>query len=322
MSCKISVVVPAYNVEKYIEKCVDSIIGQTFADIEIILVDDGSRDKTGKICDGLALKDERVTVIHKQNGGLSDARNTGINAANGEFICFIDGDDYIHPQYCEMLLNLITTNNADISVCGFKKVEGYNIEFENKELHETNIFDKSAAMQELITGEKFMNYAWNKLYRKSLFYNVSYPVGRNWEDLGTTYKLFEEAKKVVYNCSELYFYVQRTNSITSTVSVKGVLDIYELEKERYEFLKGKYSGLCDFLEYRICIAAYNVWSAALTNKFDSALLSNVNSAVDFLNLKSKYVVKNKNCGRGYKIKLFLYSYLKPLLKAIIKIKRH
>lgn len=322
MSCKISVVVPAYNVEKYIEKCVDSIIGQTLTDIEIILVDDGSRDATGKICDDLALKDERITVVHKQNGGLSDARNTGINAASGEFICFIDGDDYIHPQYCEILFNLITADNADISVCGFKKVDGYNIEFENKELYKTDVFNKSAAMQELIIGEKFMNYAWNKLYRKSLFNAVSYPVGRTWEDLGTTYKLFDIVEKIAYTDAQLYFYVQRAGSITSAVSVKNALDIYEQEEERNAFLKNKYTDLCDFLEYRLCISAYNVWSAALTNKFDEALLLNVNSAVDFLNIKSKYVVKNKNCDREYKIKLFLYSYLRPLLRAVIKIKRH
>ena len=322
MSCKISVVVPAYNVEKYIEKCVDSIIGQTFTDIEIILVDDSSCDATGKICDGLALKDERVTVVHKQNGGLSDARNAGINAASGEFICFIDGDDYIHPKYCEILFNIITAYNADVSVCGFKKVYGYNIELEKNELHKTEVFNKREAMQELIIGEKFMNYAWNKLYRKSLFNAVSYPVGKAWEDLGTTYKLFDIAERIAYTDAQLYFYVQRDGSITSVVSVKNALDIYELEEERNAFLKNEYPDLCDFLEYRICISAYNVWSAALTNKFDGALLSNINAAVGFLNIKSKNAIKNKNCDIRYKIKLFLYSYLRPLLGAVIKIKRH
>ena len=321
MKPKVSIVVPAYNVEKYIEKCVNSIISQTFTDIEIILVDDGSRDSTGEICDELAFKDMRISVIHKQNEGLSDARNTGIAAADGEFICFIDGDDYIHPKYCETLFNLIVDNKADIAVCGYIKTQDYNCKVEDEISCTTGIFNKTTAMQELVTSDKFMNYAWNKMYKKSLFDGVLYPVGRNWEDLGTTYKLFDKADKIVYCNAKLYFYIQRSGSITSTVSVKNALDIFELERERGSFLTENYADLEDYLEYRSCLAAYNVWSAVLTNKFEENLTPRINEAIEYLNAKGKQTVKSPYCSKGYKIKIFLYCYLRPLLKLIIRTKR-
>ena len=131
----VSIIVPVYNVEKYLERCLDSLINQTLKDIEIILVDDGSTDDSGNICDKYAKKDKRIKVIHKENGGLSDARNIGLSIANGRYLQFVDSDDFIHKQMIEILYNTIINNNADISICDFDKVyENTKIKYNTKEI--------------------------------------------------------------------------------------------------------------------------------------------------------------------------------------------
>ena len=239
----ISVVIPVYNVEKYLEKCVDSVKKQTYNNIEIILVDDGSTDKSGELCDIIAKEDNRIKVIHKKNGGLSDARNAGVKVANGDFIGFVDSDDYIYQDmYMDLYLTL-KKEDSDISICDFVKIKENDDSSEycakNKNVNYYK-YNKIEALNELLKNEKITNHAWNKLYKKSLFDNIKYPVGKNMEDMATTYLLFEKANQISYIEKIEYFYLERANSILGNVNEKLIYNLKDISEKRYEHLWEKY----------------------------------------------------------------------------------
>lgn len=230
----ISIIVPVYNVEKYLNKCVESILAQTYDNLEIILVDDGSPDNCGNICDKYAKKDSRIVVLHKTNGGLSDARNKGINIAKGKYIGFVDSDDYIEKDMFEILYNLCKENNADISMISYKEIENEIIINENSK-YTNKIFEYNniEAIKELLKDEIVKNYAWNKLYKKELFDKIEYPINMAYEDVGTTYKLFEKAKKIIWYDIPKYNYIRRSTSIVSKNTYKNLKDFIDLSYQRY-----------------------------------------------------------------------------------------
>ena len=236
----VSIIVPVYNVEKYIKKCIDSIINQTYQNLEIILVDDGSPDKCGEICEEYSKKDNRIKVIHKENGGVSDARNAGLEKATGEYIAFIDSDDYIDKNYISTLYNMCITNKAEIAQCSFKRVT------DNQIANEKDVENKIVNMSGIeaiknIFKENYIEYtvAWNKLYKKSLFDNIKYPKGKLHEDEATTYKLFYEAKIVSVTNEKLYYYYIRQNSITNTKFSLRRLDYIEELEEQLKFFNDR-----------------------------------------------------------------------------------
>ena len=218
MDDKVSIIVPVYNMELFLEKCVASILNQSYLNIEIILVDDGSTDSSGIICDRFSLTDRRVKVVHKKNGGISEARNVGIELSSGKFLAFVDADDYIEPQMIEILLARAKKDNAEIVVCGFKYDDSLTGE------HHTSI---SPITDETITGKDILIHrffespstqiywsaAWNKLYKKSLFDNDLFPAGYNLEDLYLIPVLYDKCNKVACVSSLLYNYVQQANSV-------------------------------------------------------------------------------------------------------------
>lgn len=207
----ISIVVPIYNVEKYIPECVDSIIAQTYENIEIILVNDGSTDNSGSVCEEYAKKDARIKVIHKKNGGLSDARNAGIKIAKGEYIGFVDSDDWIETDMYEKLIKACLENNADISICGlFRDYVDKSIKCPSPN---NKVYSSENALKALIEGEELHDHAWSKLYKRSFFDDVEYPKGKLYEDVRTTYKLFLKSDVVVSIEDCLYHYRQRSGSI-------------------------------------------------------------------------------------------------------------
>ena len=192
----ISVIVPVYKVEKYLEKCIESIIKQTHTNLQIILVNDGSPDNCGKICDEYAKKDSRIEVIHKINGGLSDARNVGINRANGRYIGFVDSDDYIKEDMYEKLINLIKEYDADISICNLYDVIDGKKYVRNNE-NGIQEYSRLEILKEVLLDKNIQSYAWNKLYKKELFDEIKYPIGKKYEDIGTTFYVFEKCNKIV-----------------------------------------------------------------------------------------------------------------------------
>ncbi|MBR2786956.1 MAG: glycosyltransferase [Clostridia bacterium] len=235
----ISIVVPIYNVEEYLKRCVDTIINQTYKNLEIILVDDGAKDNSGKICDEYINKDNRIKVIHKENGGLSDARNVGLENANGEYIAFIDSDDYISKDFIEKLYNLCIEKNAEIAQCSYQRVyDNKNSEENNTEIKTVTMDGNEAILKLFASKNSEYTVAWNKLYKTSLFdTGIRYPKGMLHEDEATTYKLFYKAKNIVVTNEELYYYYIRKNSITNKKYTLQRLDFIKELEEQLEFFK-------------------------------------------------------------------------------------
>ena len=244
---KISVIVPIYNVEKYLKRCLDSIINQTYKNLEIILVDDGSIDSSGAICDEYGIKEKRIIVIHKKNGGLSDARNEGIKKASGKYIAFIDSDDYINEQMLEILMKNLRKYKADISICAFEKVYD-ETKIVKKNNNNITCYNKKESLKELLNyNKKISNHAWNKLYKIELFKNICYPKDRAFEDIGTTYKLFDMSNTIVYSDFVGYYYYQNELGITGNISKEKLKDAIYLINERYNYLLKKYPNLEEIL---------------------------------------------------------------------------
>lgn len=216
---KLSVIVPVYKVEKYLAKCIDSILVQSFSDFEMILVDDGSPDSCPAICDEYAKKDDRVRVIHQTNQGLSAARNTGIENAKGEYLAFIDSDDYISENMFSVLIENAAMCDADISICDAVLVNEDDICTFTDQTERKQLTGKEALI-DMIYYRKITVNAWNKIYKKTLFGDIRYPRGMLYEDLATTYKLIEKCKVVVVSDAKLYAYVQRTGSIMNRTGYK------------------------------------------------------------------------------------------------------
>ena len=234
----ITIIVPVYKVEEYLERCVDSILNQTYKDFELLLVDDGSPDNCPRLCEKYAEQDNRVFVIHQKNGGLSAARNTGLNwfyeQNKSDYITFLDSDDWIHPDYLKILTDGIK-NDVNISVCNYIRVT-------EKIPHE----NFNNINYELMTPEDFLvnhswqyNYAWGKLYHKSVFYDVRYPVGKNFEDTFTTYKLLHKCEKIAYTDIPLYYYFRNESGISRSPWNTSELVIFDAMKEQMKFYEEK-----------------------------------------------------------------------------------
>ncbi len=210
----ISVIVPVYKVEAFLGRCVDSILNQTYSDFELILVDDGSPDRCGQLCDAYAAQDNRIHVIHQENGGLSAARNAGIDwaVANSasQWLAFIDSDDWVKPDYLEQLWRAVTETGCKMSVCGFYRTDG-TAESEPKEFSVEILSPEDFYCGDIHGGVTAV--AWNKLYHKSLFENLRYPIGKLHEDEFTTYKMVYALDKLALVSAELYAYYQNPQGI-------------------------------------------------------------------------------------------------------------
>lgn len=254
----ISIIVPIYKVEQYLDKCIQSIINQTYRNLQIILVDDGSPDNCGKICDEYALKDDRIEVIHKINGGISDARNIGISKAKGKYIGFVDSDDFIDKNMYKDMYNLIEEKKADVCICNFYNVIDDNniIKNSNKGIQEYNKMD---ILREILLDKQIQSYAWNKLYKRELFDNIKYPVGKKYEDIGTTFYILEKCNKVVVTDLPKYYYLNRADSIVNSLSEQTVMDYVDLINKRYDYIENKFNKLTRYNVYylaRTLITSY------------------------------------------------------------------
>ncbi len=291
MKSKISVIVPIYGVEKYLEQCVKTITEQTYQNLEILLVDDGSPDQSGEIADRLALTDDRIKVIHKVNGGLSDARNVGIEASTGDYLTFIDSDDYIHPQMMELLLQAVDDGKKDISICSYEMVyEGKEPEIKRFSLQDVKKVDGREIQQiYLHQDKKRLNYtvAWAKIYKKEIFAHIRYPKGRLHEDEYTTFRTLYEAKDIAYIDIPLYFYLSRETSIMGEFKAKR-FDVFGGYETRMNYYMGhkEYSLAKDtfFLGIHM-MAQYRMWMNPKNEDCSKALATSV---LQWKALKRKY----------------------------------
>lgn len=261
----VSIIVPIYNVEEYLRKCIDSIINQTYANLEIILVDDGSPDNCPRICDEYADKDSRIKVIHKENGGLSDARNAGMKIATGEYVCFVDSDDWISELMVENLVMHANKNKADVVECNIIKVYDDHIENDNEDEYAVYT-DNKAIMEAYIKYYRIKTVVWNKLYKRTIIEDIPFEVGKYNEDEFFTYKILSKAKVLVHINDYYYYYKQRHNSIMGEKFSLRKLDSLEGTVERALFIKEYYPDLYCFCLQNVTFKCIFSYQELLKNK--------------------------------------------------------
>lgn len=283
----ISIIVPCYNVEKYIERCVTSLVNQTYTNIEIILVDDGSTDSTGELCDNYEKADNRIKVIHKKNGGLSDARNAGMKVAIGNYFFFVDSDDFISTDTIKFLYENLLDKAADISTCThINFFENNNIKnkmYDNKNF----VYETEDALKNLLYEKNITTSAWGKLYKRTLFDNVEYPKGKICEDLPTTYLLFAKSKRVSINSMPMYYYLIRKDSIIHSKFNSKRLDALDFANDETIFIKENFP---------------NILNAAISREFMEAV---------YISTTIPYSLEYKNARK--RIKNILKKYRKNIL---------
>ena len=305
MKEKISVIIPIYNVEDYLEQCVESILNQTYTNLEIILVNDGSTDSSGEICDRYKNIDKRIKVIHKENGGLSDARNYGIEASTGDYIAFLDSDDWADKKLYMTLYEIIKKNHADISVCNFKICYS-DKDIEKQELNEVKCYSNIEALERLYCNDAVtMVVAWNKLYKRKVIGYLRFPVGKIHEDEYLTPMIIYNANKISYINNELIYYRQRENSIMNKkFNIKRLDYLYVLES-RMKFFKENMlnelykKNVCTYLE-KVMEFYFHIKNSEIENKKSimkklKNKLSNLNKNLDInlpKNLKTEILLFN------------------------------
>lgn len=305
----ISVIVPVYNVEPYLRRCVESILHQTYQNLEVLLVDDGSTDASGIICDEYAAIDDRVTVIHQKNGGLSAARNMGTDRARGEYLCFVDSDDLLDCHMVETLYTDLTEQGAEIAVVGFQMFERESEITHPKFITPVQCMSGRDAIRSTLVSDKLGDFAWNKLYKKDLFRDIRYPLGRMMEDQGTTYKLFLQCEKVAYHPVPLYYYYQRADSILHRRNLKFYEDKFDMGYQKHQALKKAYpdmrendAAMLNVVEH--CYP-YLVQDTERRTKMDAFLQELDPAAAEFLCASSQRKYRLLKFSRKLYAKLFL-----------------
>lgn len=305
---KISIIVPIYNVEKYLEKCIYSIINQTYKNLEIILVDDGSTDNCYRICDDFQKKDKRVIVLHKKNGGLSDARNAGLQLATGELIGFVDGDDYIRNDMYEQMYKCMKNKKVDIVECKCINVRNEKEE-EVNDSSKTYLYDGKAALKLMMSSKKKIQKprlsVWSKLFKREVIERLKFPVGKVHEDIVFEAKAFLNAKKVCILDKQLYCYNIREGSIMNSGFSKKDLDKLILMQERTELLKQrKLNDLVEVSEINYYETVLRYYYLASINK-----TINIKQKLEELLKKDKYRILNLRLSEVRKVefKIFYFS---------------
>lgn len=246
----VSVIVPVYNVRPYLKECIDSILAQSYRQMEIILIDDGSTDGSGEFCDAYAQMDNRIHVIHQPNQGLSAARNCGIEYASGEYLCFVDSDDYLYPYSIETLLRLCVENKADMSVCTFDMLNGKK--------HIANPNARTSSAVEVFYGEQKMDAylrqnkihttAWGKMFAAELFHEIRFPVGKLYEDVYILHRILHEARCIAYLPKSTYIYRIRPGSITNSGFSLQSMDMLEAHTKLFRFVEERYPELLPYAQ--------------------------------------------------------------------------
>jgi len=256
-SPKISVIIPVYKVEMYLRKCLDSVITQTYQNLDIILVDDGSPDNCPIICDEYAERDTRIRVIHKNNGGVASARNAGLREATGEWIAWVDSDDWIEPDMYGYMLENANKYGADIAICS--RLEIYPNKKIRRGWDKDLVIEAKDALILLLKNDQLQNYLCDKLWRKELFQNITFPENRTFEDVAVMHRLFESAKKIVCLSGVKYNYLQREGSIVHNISLENRMNHYKAAEVRYKEMHTNWPEFNELLLAECIMSAIGVW---------------------------------------------------------------
>ena len=313
---KISIIVPVYNVEAYLERCVESILKQTYTNLEILLVNDGSTDKSGELCDKLALRDHRIRVIHKENGGLSDARNRGIDEASSNLIGFIDSDDYIDEDMYETLYRQMVASKADLSMCGHYDVYHQIPEKQVAKIKTWELMPEEAI--KMVMEAKILSVtAVNKLYKKALFEQLRFRIGKIAEDAFIMVDLIHQCSKIVATNEKKYYYVHRENSITTQKFSLKFLNVIEAYEQNAEIISENYPDLYDVAIMRLNWAYFYVLDRLLVdNDFKDKVLED--RLISYLKKNKKSILMDSRFTRARKMSFLALClsrklYLKILL---------
>lgn len=307
----ISIIIPLYNVENYIESCLKSVVHQTYNDLEIILVDDGSPDNSGLIADQWSKTDKRIKVIHKENGGLSSARNAGLDICMGEYVMFVDSDDIVSTEICQNLYDLIKKTNSEIAICEADHVFDKHLHFTSS----TNIklYTKEDAICEMWYQKSFLPSAWGKLYDAKIFKELRFTEGIIFEDIDIMHEVFYLANNIVYTDAKLYGYMHHEDSITTKPFAKRDLVILNICQKVLDFSKDK------SLKLHKAAKAYTITGAmrVYLNAPDQ-FTQEIKYSKELLSRYGKEALEDKNIRKKSKYSLILYLYFRPLLKIIYK----
>ena len=311
----VSVIIPIYNVEQYLKRCVDSVINQTYKNIEIILVDDGSPDNCNKICDEYAKADKRIKVIHKTNGGLSSARNEGLNIAEGEYICFIDSDDWVSESFVEFLINNIIKENADIITCETLDVKNERDIEENKkgEYLEIKTYDKDYVIENMYSEKLQLKPAvQNKMYKSYIFDNLRFKEGMIHEDEEILIKILLKSNKITITNKKLYYYFLSTDSIMRRKFNINRLNILDALEERIDILTNtKYKNALN--------QTINRYYEQLNEMYFLLKTSDIKEKEHFLNQVKQKIKRTKKRLTNYTIKKKVKMFIKRNMPTIVKI---
>lgn len=308
----ISIIVPVYNVAQWLDTCVTSILAQDWENTEIILVDDGSKDDSGQLCDCWAEKDARIRVIHKENGGLSSARNAALDVVTGDYIMFVDSDDLLHPQICSCLYRVMNTNGAQIAICDPSHIFGTApAQFETSE--QTQVFSPIEAIRTLWYQHSFLPSACAKLYSRNVFASLRFTEGLLYEDIDLMHLLFWEAEKVVYTPAKLYGYMHRENSITTRAFSQRDLDILKVADKILSFASDIAGELLPAARSYAVVAALRVVLNA-----PKTLSEGHTHAKALLRVYGWQVMKDPVSRTKTRCGLLLYFFCRPLMRHIYK----
>ena len=312
---KISIIVPVYNVEAYLEKCVESILKQTYTNLEILLVNDGSTDKSGELCDKLALRDHRIRVIHKENGGLSDARNRGIDEASSNLIGFIDSDDYIDEDMYETLYRQMVASKADLSMCGHYDVYHQIPEKQVAEIKTWELMPEEAI--KMVMEAKILSVtAVNKLYKKALFEQLRFRIGKIAEDAFIMVDLIHQCSKIVATNEKKYNYVHRENSITTQKFSLKFLNVIEAYEQNAKMISENYPDLYDVAIMRLNWAYFYVLDRLLVdNDFKDKVLED--RLISYLKKNKRSILMDSRFTRARKMSFLVLCLSRKLYLRIL-----
>lgn len=296
----VSIIIPVYNTAKYLPRCLNSVLNQTYQNLEIIIVDDGSTDNSPEIIKKYAAKDNRIKITHQKNAGLSAARNTGIAKATGKYISFVDSDDEISHNMIKKLFSVLQNNNADISVCSFKEVYSNGKVAHFSQNYPPRIYDTTEALQAMLQEHGFMVSATMKLFPTIYFKNIKFPIGKLHEDLGTTYALIMKAAKVSFIPDELYIYHHHNNSIVSAKNFDHrKFDIITLTDQMCNDIDHKYPELKNITNERRIRARFSILRQIPLQHPE------VKNITNYLKAHQAYITKNPTATKADKIALKL-----------------
>lgn len=312
---KISVIVPIYNVSQYLRKCIDSILEQDYKNFEIILINDGSTDDSGKICDEYAEKYKNINVYHQKNCGISSARNLGVSKVTGKYIAFVDSDDFVMKDFLSSMHSNLKQNNVDISCCG--SYEYFN---ENKITNPNYInieqkYEKDEAQKYLNIIGYFNCGPWNKLYKREVFDGIIFPVGKKSEDMYVMHKLINNAINGLYYSSEpKYFYRQREGSITNTSNIN--YDVIDAIEETYRFYKeNKIEIAIPYAIQNLAFVYIGLYNTIMIRTNDKEKMKELRKRV----LKLKKEIVYNGVSKSRKIQLFLFLHTKVMYNIVFKL---